>query len=322
MAQISESDIGKRVTIRLKAGTGYRDIVGQLLTTTTLRNRHGQVLEFDPTEIHIWREIIEQPRGAKSGAPLSLRIAQLERVLTLTWQPQELSETAGYLLRSDSGTTRRANSALAINQKLALQDQSIVQLIDWYRERAKTPTVLLIPRIQQELVEQLSRAGFSDGLSLLVMVKDLKPNPDNEALGFTNHLDTKLSSSTLPTSEWLEVHDDQRNLELLNRGEAMYLTLRSGEALSAIGRIAFAEDWAVLSRIWVDPKVRGKSLGRQMVKSLEAIAATKLNKLALQVNVENQSAISLYKSLGYEVHHEALFKELLPQRDLTPTASH
>ncbi|CAB4678623.1 unannotated protein [freshwater metagenome] len=53
--------IGRRVTIRLHdEGGGFRDIVGVLESTTSLRNRHGELLEFSHSEIFIWREVIAQ----------------------------------------------------------------------------------------------------------------------------------------------------------------------------------------------------------------------------------------------------------------------
>lgn len=51
--------IGKRVTIRLHDPEGgFRDIVGVLESTHSLRNRHGQLIEFSHSEIFIWREVI------------------------------------------------------------------------------------------------------------------------------------------------------------------------------------------------------------------------------------------------------------------------
>jgi hypothetical protein len=51
--------MGKRVSIRLhEPGGGFRDIVGVLESPTTLRNRHGLLIEFSYDEIFIWREVI------------------------------------------------------------------------------------------------------------------------------------------------------------------------------------------------------------------------------------------------------------------------
>jgi hypothetical protein len=51
--------IGKRVSIRLHDPEGgFRDIVGHLESTTSLRNRHGELIEFSHNEIFIWREVV------------------------------------------------------------------------------------------------------------------------------------------------------------------------------------------------------------------------------------------------------------------------
>jgi N-acetylglutamate synthase len=51
--------IGKRVSIRLHDPEGgFRDIVGHLESPTSLRNRHGELIEFSHNEIFIWREVI------------------------------------------------------------------------------------------------------------------------------------------------------------------------------------------------------------------------------------------------------------------------
>ena len=53
--------IGKRVTVRLHDPEGgFRDIVGHLETAFSLRNRHGDLIQFDHEQIFIWREVIER----------------------------------------------------------------------------------------------------------------------------------------------------------------------------------------------------------------------------------------------------------------------
>ncbi|MFZ4107417.1 MAG: hypothetical protein ACOYK4_00255 [Candidatus Planktophila sp.] len=59
LAAAFEALIGKRVTIRLHdQGSGFRDIVGVLESAHSLRNRHGQLIEFSHSEIFIWRQVI------------------------------------------------------------------------------------------------------------------------------------------------------------------------------------------------------------------------------------------------------------------------
>lgn len=57
-----EALIGRRLTIRLHDPEGgFRDIVGILESTHSLRNRHGQLIDFAHNEIFIWREVIATP---------------------------------------------------------------------------------------------------------------------------------------------------------------------------------------------------------------------------------------------------------------------
>jgi len=310
MAAISQSDIGKRVTVRLRDGDGYRDLVGFLLSPTTLKNRHGQVVEFDPAEVHIWRVINEVPRTASSGAPLSIRVTELERTLSDSWVAKEEENLGGLLLRADNGITKRANSALVLNAE-KLTDQVIDQVIGWYRARNLNPTFALISEIHKQLDTKLIERGFTEFLDAQVMVKDHLANE----LASLENLDSdgaELLIEDFPDSDWLATQNDEQIAELMQRSPAKYLTLKSksGEVL-AVGRVGFAADWAVLSRIWVDPNSRGKGFGKLILQALESVVDAP--KIALQVATSNQTAINLYQSAGYKTHHEYRFR-WLPQR--------
>lgn len=60
-----EALIGKRLTIRLhEPDGGFRDIVGFLESTHSLRNKQGILIEFSYDEIFIWREVISKAESA------------------------------------------------------------------------------------------------------------------------------------------------------------------------------------------------------------------------------------------------------------------
>ncbi len=300
VVEISASDIGKRVTIRLHDEPGYRDIVGHLLTTTSLKNRHGEIVQFDPAQIYIWREIIDVPRTAKSGAPLSIRIYDLEKIANETWKAREEEHLDGWILRADVGVTRRANSALILSN-----ENHIDEVISWYRSRDLNPTVALVPELQDEIDQELERRGFKKLLDLDVMVKD----------GQEFKVDYEYKVSLQPDSEWLAVHGDEKILPLLIKSPGKYLSMHQDGKLIAIGRTAFAEDWAIISRIWVAPEFRGEGFGRKILKALESESGNR--KLALQVATTNKEAISLYESEGYSIHHTGRFRALPQQINLS-----
>ena len=300
MAEISESDIGKRVTIRLHDEPGYRDIVGYLQTLTSLKNRHGEIVQFDPAQIHIWREITEVPRTATSGAPFSMRVREIELAANKTWQAKEEEFVGDWLFRADVGITRRANSALILSN-----ENHIDEAITWYRGRDLVPTVSLVPTFHEAIDEELSRRGFKKLLDLDVMVKDkLEVKPD-----------FKYKVAAEPDSQWLSVHSDEKIAPLLQRSNSKYLTFFEGGKLKAIGRTSTADGWSVISRIWVAEEFRGAGLGRKMLQALEFESDS--DKLALQVATDNQVAIKLYESAGYKLHHTGRFRALSPQINLS-----
>ena len=311
MAEISESEIGKRVTVRLRDGAGFRDLVGHLESPTSLRNRHGQLLNFDPEQIHIWKVIDEVPRTATSGAPLSLRIFELERVIAATWLPRESEMIDGWLFRADIGITKRANSALALNSDNPEDqiEEQIENLINWYRKRNITPAVNLMPEIQSDFDERLAAKGFKIYLDVKVMVKDHQIESSN---GDVNLLEYRVTDT--PSDDWLALQGDQEIKAIMMRSPAKYISIFEEGKLVGVGRAGLKEDWAVLSRIFVSPEYRGRGFGRKILNALEV--AANQPKLALQVAANNQIAISMYESAGYQSHHHFRIRELHPQIDL------
>ena len=88
-ADLDPGLIGQRLTLRLHDPEGgYRDLVGILESATTIRKRSGEIVSFDPNQIAIVHPITEAPQRAGKGAPLSLRIAELEELSTRTWPPR------------------------------------------------------------------------------------------------------------------------------------------------------------------------------------------------------------------------------------------
>ena len=299
-AEILDSDIGKRVTVRLHDAPGYRDIVGHLITATSLRNRHGEIVEFDPTQIYIWREIVDVPRTATSGAPFSIRVNELERAASKTWIAKEVEEIGNWIFRADVGVTRRANSALILGS-----ENLIDKCITWYRGRGLQPTVSLIPELNEELDAELERRNFKKLLDLEVMVKD----------PIQREADFEFSNSDVPSEEWLAIHSDEAIAPLLVRTPSKYVEIKVEDELIAIGRIAFADGWAVISRIWVKPTMRGNGYGRKVLHALESLAGS--SKLALQVQRENEIAYQLYLTEGYKTHHTGRFRSQSQQINLS-----
>ena len=139
--------IGQRFSIRLHdpAG-GYRDVVGHLKTANSLINRKGEEISFDPAQIFIWREIIERPTLAGKGAPLTLRVLELDQICNLTWPATEELENSGWLMRAAGGVTNRANSVLPLEANLEVR-----------RASDREVAIRVINRVYEKPLETLHR---------------------------------------------------------------------------------------------------------------------------------------------------------------------
>ena len=70
-----------------------------------------------------------------------------------------------------------------------------------------------------------------------------------------------------------------------------------------MGRLALAEDWAVLTDLTVEPQVRGRGIGGAVVEALcRRAKAERATAVALQVLADNP-ARRLYRRLGFSDHH-------------------
>ena len=64
-----KAPIGARVSIRFHDPEGgFRDLVGYLESENSLRNRHGELIEFDVEKIAIYKVIEEKIHSAGHGA--------------------------------------------------------------------------------------------------------------------------------------------------------------------------------------------------------------------------------------------------------------
>jgi ribosomal protein S18 acetylase RimI-like enzyme len=303
--------IGQRFSIRLHdpAG-GYRDVVGHLKSATTLINRKGQEVSFDPEQIFIWREIVERPTLAGKGAPLTLRVLELDQICDLTWPATESIENSGWLLRAAGGVTYRANSVLPLAASLeagALNNfaEKFAIAQDFYRER-NLPTIFQVALPTWQLLsDKLFSMGAVETLHGNTMVTDLTSVKQKIPAGI------EIVQSDLFDDDWLGIQPTPGIEKILARSAATYLTLVSNGKTVAACRIAIANGWSSLTRVYVHQDFRGKGLAKTLVAAaLESSFEQGATKAVLQVEASNAIAIGVYESLGFNFHHEYSFLEL------------
>jgi len=303
--------IGKRVTIRLReAGGGFRDIVGVLQSEHELINSKFQAISFSKDDIAIWREIQPLPDRAGTGAPLSLRIIELEKLSDTTWPATEIIEFGKWRLRISDGFTMRANSALPTGAgpigepPLPLAD-AVEHVIKSYREKGLTPTFTLPLPIYQELDDYLENQGWQVKVGAQFLIKDI----ESIATELSSLIDFEILD--YPSEQWLGLQSDHRLEKLMLRYPARYGVIKSGESVVAVGRIATLGTWAMATRLFVDPSHRGKGLAKQlMIRLMAAAREDGATKIGLQVDLENAAALALYDSMGFRAHHKYVYRVL------------
>ena len=295
--------IGKRLTIRLHdVDGGYRDIVGILESPSTLRHKDGREITFSQKEIAIYREIIPIPQRAGKGAPLSMRIIELEMLLNTTWSATEQVMHGEWLYRASGKYTMRANSVLPqgappFGEPEKDIDEAIKDVITFYADRDLEPIFHLPLPLYEELFNYLLAHGWKEKLRAQVQVADIEVSEI--------HSDLALEVSATCNSEWLAVQGDEKLLSLMDKTQALYYILKKESTPVAVLRAGIRDDWAVISRLFVKPEFRGLKFSQELMRLVfRDLHSTGITMAALQVDISNQAAIALYKGLGFRKHHE------------------
>jgi len=303
--------IGKRVTIRLREpGGGFRDIVGILQNERELINSKSKLISFSPDEIAIWREIKPLPDLAGKGAPLSLRIIELEKLSDLTWPALEIIEYGEWRLRISDGFSMRANSVLPIGEPPIDLASAVDEVTSIYRENNLKPTFSIPLPIFDELDRYLEQRGWNIKIDANFLIRDIG------AIEVSGHPQFSIEILDYPSKEWLEVNSDQPLEKIMRRYPARYGAIKSGEEVIAVGRIATLGSWSIVTRLFVNPSFRGKGLAKALMNNLLTAAVTDgATKVALQVDNENGAALALYQSMGFTTHHKFVYRILAKNSD-------
>jgi len=306
--------IGQRLTLRLHDPEGgYRDLVGILESATTIRKRSGEIVQFDPSQIAIVHPIKEVPQKAGSGAPLSLRIAELEALSTQTWPPREIKCVGSWQLRISDGVTYRANSVFVSGPPSFGDpgfeiDQAIEQVEKIYAE-ANLPAVFhLITPTYQEFADYLINKGWKERVGAAFMVCDITDSPDIADTLTKKNL--TLLNQESPTPEFLALHNDEILETTMNSYPARYISLLSDGVTVATARMAISDSWAIVTRLFVSESHRRQGLAELLMQAcLGYSRAEGVQKMCLQVDRSNSGAQALYDKLGFRVHHTYSFIE-------------
>ena len=230
------------------------------------------------------------------------------------WPAAEEINDRGIVLRRSAGYTKRANSANLI-QSVQGDFSARVHQCEQYFQLNKLPCIFRLPAFceHSRFDEYLNSLDYRVVDRSLVMTREL-----NASVG--NLVPDNIALERLNVREWLEhfyrlsensLDKQTAHIEILERISdpvCPMLLLRDGSpvacGLGVLSDSVFGVFDVVTNQQW-----RNKGYGAALVKSLLNWACEQgADRSYLQVVADNQAALKLYESLGYELAYEYWYR--------------
>jgi GNAT superfamily N-acetyltransferase len=230
-----------------------------------------------------------------------LDIVALEDVTSRAWPARVRERLGGWRLNAAGGRTGRANTCWALEAPDRDPGEAIAAVEAWYERqgqasRFKTTDGAMEPA---ELPTLLTARGYRASTETLVMLGPV--GGEGDAV-ITTDPDTPFQA-VLFEALYKDPADAEERLETLRRiAEPVFFARLDFEgAPAAVGACAVEGEWGGLSVMRTLARVRRQGLARRIVGSLlEQARLAGATKSYLQVEADNDPAVALYRSCGFE----------------------
>ena len=285
--------VGTRVMIRFRLPAGssppLTDVIGHLVQTAPtlqVRTKRGDAVAVSFDEVVVIKALADAP--VRTSA-----IRNLEHAAALAWPGVEQQWIDGWFCRFGHGRTRRANSAVPLDFSVGT-DMSAIS--EWYSARSVTPLVSAPDRLFR--VPPHSSTDAEN----LVLACAIEPGDP--------HGDVVLSSR--PDDEWLRIYDRDVPVEVLSAvvgGEVVFASVAGAAvARAAVTRGPDGACWVGLSALKVAADQRRHGHARALCAALLSWGAGHgAQRAYTQVLDDNTSAIALFESMGFTLHHRSRY---------------
>lgn len=333
--------VGVRVAIRYRLPAGseasFTDVIGvvtavdEVQVTVDAKNGPVTVARRDFVAARA-----VPPALVRRGRPhQAVGTADLERLMAEGWQAVEQAGLGDWLLRASSGFTRRANSVLPVGEPSLPLSSAVDHCERWYAARG-LPAMFHLDLPASGLPANHMPAND-------MPTKDMPASglPENDPLG-RELLDRgyvveqptvtmtaasgdipPLTSRSVPVTMdaavspfWLQAYAQQRSItpgvteQVLTGSPAQLFasTTAPDGTITALARMSAHPGWAGIHALWVRPGARREGLGRTVVQAVAHLARQhRMGSLFLQVESDNDAALSFYQSLGFTTHHTYVY---------------
>jgi len=240
--------------------------------------------------------------------PAGNALREIERAAVRGWPALETAKLDGWLLRSSSGGSVRANSVSALDYSGSDLDASLAQVIAFYRERSERPRFTITDvSAPAGLDAELAARGWARQGDHLTMAKDIGSAAGEGPVAGA----VSIVLSERPTPEWYRVYleglSENRKAvapSIVERvpGPLCFVSgVRDGRVIASglstlDGNVSSVQCMATL------PEARRSGAASAVLAAIEDYARRGgARRLYLQADAENVAAIALYRRAGFEV---------------------
>ena len=331
---VSSLPLGSRVVVRWRletpdpaTGATLTDAVGTLVErddeTVSVDTSRGRV-RIPHDRIAAAKEVPPKP-SRRGAAHLAVSIEDLQRVMVPAWGAVERHVLGDWALRASAGYTQRGNSVVPVGSPGKPLLDAVAEVESWYAARGLPAKFALA-----------GPAGFDpagDALGALLLGRGytvgsltLNLTAASETVAAADPGGPAITVSRELTPQWLEAYHRTRatvpgatEAVLLDSPRVLFGSVTPGGGLSqqlglraadaagttpiALARLGIGAGWAGLGAVWTDPTYRGRGLSAHLTASLAAALRPEgVTLIHLQVEDDNETAIRLYRRLGFDVH--------------------
>ena len=189
------------------------------------------------------------------------------------WPAADSTELDGWLVRRNAGVTLRANSVLPANAPFDL-GKALDYVENLYRRTASRRPSRSARRPSPPTWTSTSRpVATRSATPTLVQCAEVA-----DVLAKLPEPAVEVNISSAPSDSWMDcwwrvdghggAAEQATARQILDRGRALYATVRSGDQITAIGRLALVDDWSGLYCLAVDERFRRQGLAQAVIHGL------------------------------------------------------
>jgi GNAT superfamily N-acetyltransferase len=234
-------------------------------------------------------------------------VEAIERATIAAVSPDAIETLDGWLLPFDAGTIGRAKSAVPLRHQGFGNDDGLIDRIEARYKAHGLPAVF-------RLCDLPAFATLQAGLERRHYAAD---HPTRVQLGSARRMQQLAASDvpaadvdTAPDAAWASVFlgdgfdpvDGAHRVRVLGRAQgSLYASVREGGRTLAVGTMAFGHGWASVHGMRTGLAQRGRGLAGRVLAALGQAALVRgVERVFLQVEAGNPSALALYRRAGFE----------------------